>query len=572
MDIWFRCGHCGKSLVADEKGRGYSINCPDCGTALVIPDASTETPGSEDVPIQPLGAGASQPEKPKLQLKRNPNAPRMKACPYCAEEIIADAIKCKHCGTMLDEIPSPAHSLAGAITARPDKRSRISREPARLLVIAKRHRQILRLFGWWCVIGVPLSFVIWVLGRTIPFGTMFMLLYFAVAIIGAYLQASLAQAISGGARFYYIASLCVPFGFLSLLACAARALRTDGIRVGFLDGVSMEDVAETIRTGEKVPGNENLKLGLHPGWYLVFSLIWTVWLTSPFVIMSRMTAEHVRPSEHPDNTGIDGKQQTVDDSYPSRSVPAASLSGTSGQSDAAPLGNSPSEWPSVTSGSCLLKYDDHYNSIFAGKVAAYINQIWTNWYVSSEWTNGVLCLLTYEEGTNVVSLFSTPDMSEDEGLLVQLEHDNGEIAEVLFHDQVVRLQLFGPNTSGELVVYWDTSTDFYSFVRADNGSLVYRHPVTRAQARALVSLMTPTYYNGEQYRMMGLSFIDGRYFVEIEVGPGFLDAPYARDRMQDLVNRMASRVFRGRETRLDLVGNLGAKDKPLGIFYGGGAP
>jgi hypothetical protein len=42
------------------------------------------------------------------------NSPGTRRCPYCAEEILADAIKCKHCGEWLDRSAAPAPAVEPA--------------------------------------------------------------------------------------------------------------------------------------------------------------------------------------------------------------------------------------------------------------------------------------------------------------------------------------------------------------------------------------------------------------------------------------------------------------------------
>ena len=39
-DIVFSCSYCGKSLAIDEQGIGFSVNCPDCGEELTVPEVS----------------------------------------------------------------------------------------------------------------------------------------------------------------------------------------------------------------------------------------------------------------------------------------------------------------------------------------------------------------------------------------------------------------------------------------------------------------------------------------------------------------------------------------------------
>ncbi len=75
----FACPHCKQSLEASDDLLGQTVQCPSCKQNFTVPKASAS-----------------------LQMLPTAPTPRTKACPFCGEDILTEARKCKHCGETVD--------------------------------------------------------------------------------------------------------------------------------------------------------------------------------------------------------------------------------------------------------------------------------------------------------------------------------------------------------------------------------------------------------------------------------------------------------------------------------------
>jgi len=97
----FKCPHCNRKLRTRDEMLGRRVRCPACANEFTI---SPGQPATSDVAQTPPTV-----RSPAAEGARRP-------CPYCGEQILSAAKKCKHCGEWLQGGPPlPGSSRNGPL-------------------------------------------------------------------------------------------------------------------------------------------------------------------------------------------------------------------------------------------------------------------------------------------------------------------------------------------------------------------------------------------------------------------------------------------------------------------------
>lgn len=129
LTVGYDCPHCAARLKSPLDDAGKVDTCPECDTTFVVPgseersriqvqrDADERRQREEEAERQRhhellLNAAKESERKsapdllgerkvPKGDYQHTPQSSQTRRCPYCAEEILTAAKKCKHCGEFL---------------------------------------------------------------------------------------------------------------------------------------------------------------------------------------------------------------------------------------------------------------------------------------------------------------------------------------------------------------------------------------------------------------------------------------------------------------------------------------
>lgn len=125
-EIRVTCPHCNQTLQVPEKLLGRMVRCPKCREGIQLPSPQLPSQEGSELGLARLGSEVvPDPTQPSSSL----SVPT-KACPFCAEQILSAARKCKHCGEFLDDTDRARKEGAGPERASGTSIARSSKSPA----------------------------------------------------------------------------------------------------------------------------------------------------------------------------------------------------------------------------------------------------------------------------------------------------------------------------------------------------------------------------------------------------------------------------------------------------------
>ena len=101
--IDFKCDGCNRPLRVLSKHAGRQVRCPSCKAVTTAPGGAPAPEPMPEPTFAPPPAAAPRPPAPPAQSSAGQEGRR--PCPFCAEWILAEAVKCHFCGERTDRAP-----------------------------------------------------------------------------------------------------------------------------------------------------------------------------------------------------------------------------------------------------------------------------------------------------------------------------------------------------------------------------------------------------------------------------------------------------------------------------------